>query len=120
ERRVPLAEHAPLQRRRERRAVDGHPIEPGAHVDVVDVVDRAAADRVVRVVLQQGPPQRAELVALVAAGDRVERLAALEEEALAPRVLLLDPDALRVHAAEDRSVAATDELPGERCPGRWQ
>ena len=67
--------------------------EAGRHIDVVDRIDRAAADRVVRVVLQEHPPEVAQVVARRAAGERVERLAPLEEKALARHVLLLDPDA---------------------------
>src|SRR5207244_10066359 len=67
--------------------------EAGRHIDVVDRIDRAAADRVVRVVLQEHPPEVAELVASGATGERVERLAPLEKEPLAGDVLLFDPHA---------------------------
>ena len=67
--------------------------EAWRHIDVVDRVDRAAADRVVRVVLQEHSPEIAELVASGATGERVERLAPLEEEPLAGDVLLFDPHA---------------------------
>ena len=61
-------------------------------------------------VLQQHPPEGAKLLARAAAGQRVEWLAALEEQSLAGGVRLLDPDAGRVHAAQDRPVAAAHDL----------
>src|SRR5581483_8208217 len=91
-----LAEHATLERRGERLTIGPHAREPGRHVDVVDVVDGAATDRVVRMVLEQRAPQAADLVARRTAGKRVQRLAPLEQQPLAYGVLLLDPHARRV------------------------
>ena len=71
-----------------------------------------------RVVLQEHAPQVAKLVACGAAGERIERLALLEENALAGDVLLLDPYARRVHAAEDRSVPAARDLAAHPVPKR--
>src|SRR5205823_14712411 len=87
--------------------------EAGPHVEVVHVVDRTATDRIVRMVLQQGPPQGAQGFAGTAAAERVQRLAALQEQSLAGGILLLDPDPGRVHAAQDRTVLAGDHLPDE-------
>ena len=61
-------------------------------------------------VLQERAPELAELGARGPAGQGVERLATLQEEAFAERVLLLDPHAGGVHAAEDRPVAAAHYL----------
>ena len=84
--------------------------EAWRHIDVVHRVDRAAADRIVRVVLQQHPPELAELVARATAGERVERLAALDKKPLTGNVLLFDPDTSRVHAAQDRTVPPARDL----------
>src|SRR6267378_6496102 len=61
-------------------------------------------------VLQEHPPELAELFARGAAGEGVERFASLEKEPLAGNVLLLDPDAGRVHAAQDRTVPTARDL----------
>jgi len=87
--------------------------EAWSHVEVVHRVDRATADRVVRMVLEQGPPERPQGVAGTAAAERVERLAALEEQPLACGVLLLDPGARGVHPTEDRPVLAGHHLANE-------
>ena len=63
-----------------------------------------------RVVLQQRAPERPHLVPRGATRERVERLAPLEQEALARHVLLFDPYARGVHAAEDRPVTAAHHL----------
>src|SRR2546425_11537391 len=68
-----------------------HVREPGRHVDLVNGVDGTSADGIVRMVLQEHSPKLAELVARGAAGERIERLATLEEQALTSDVLLFDP-----------------------------
>ncbi len=67
----------------ERFAVGPDAQEARRHVHVVHGIDRAAADRVVRMVLQERAPERAHLVARGAARERVERLAALEQQPFA-------------------------------------
>src|SRR5438552_3582509 len=61
-------------------------------------------------VLEQHPPELAELVARPTAGERVERLAALDKKPLTGNVLLFDPDTSRVHAAQDRTVPPARDL----------
>src|SRR4029077_14333047 len=67
--------------------------EPRAHVDVVDGVDGAPADRVVRMVLEQRPPERPQGLAVRATAERVERLAALPGQPFARWLLLFEPHA---------------------------
>ena len=118
DRRHAVAEKALLERRGERAAVDADPVEARLHVDVVHRVDGTAADRIVRMVLQQRAPQRADVVDVLTTGEGIERLAPLEEQPLADDVLLLDPHTGRVHGPQDRTVPAVDDLARMRHPRR--
>ena len=64
-------------------------------------------------VLKERAPQSAQFIARGAAGECVERLAALDQQPFAGDVLLLDPHARRVHAAKDRPVATAHDLAGD-------
>src|SRR6185436_4791414 len=110
DRRLPGPSDLTLQTRRERLAIGPDAREARSHVDVMHSVDRTAADGVVRMVLEQRAPQRADLLARDPARQRVERLAALEEQPFAPGVLLFDPDARGIHPAEDRAIPAAHHL----------